>query len=266
MSTDSIPIWALLALTVIIVLIAVEAGCFIGRNALRKSHMEKVAPVSSIVGSTLGLLAFMLAFTFGTVASRYDARKALVRDEANIIRTTWLRSDFLPEVDRAETAALVKSYIDRRVAAAESHDSGTVEKALADSVHIQHRLWSIAVANGRREINSPVVALYVTSLNQMIDFHALRKVIGLDTRVPLALWLALYALIILGMTGVGYQTVIAESTGRSLAPLMLALSFAVVIALIASLDRPASGFMTVSQQPLKDARAWMESVPAANIR
>ena len=83
MSTDSIPIWALLALTVVIVMIAVEAGCFIGRNALRKSHMEKVAPVSSIVGSTLGLLAFMLAFTFGTVASRYDARKALVRDEAN---------------------------------------------------------------------------------------------------------------------------------------------------------------------------------------
>jgi hypothetical protein len=263
MSTDSIPIWGLFALTVFLVMLAVEAGYFIGRKARRQSQMEKVPPVSSIVGSTLGLLAFMLAFTFGTVASRFDARRALVREEANVIRTAWLRSDFLPESDRGESEALIKTYIERRVAAVEAHDLGVVEKTLAESVRIQRRLWDIAVANGRGEMNSPVAALYVTSLNQMIDLHALRIVIGLEARVPFGLWLALYALIVLGMIGVGYQTVIAESTGRSLAPLMLAFSFAIMIALISGLDRPASGFMAVSQQPLKDARIWMDSVSKA---
>jgi hypothetical protein len=108
-------------------------------------------------------------------------------------------------------------------------------------------------------MNSPIAALYITSLNQMIDMHALRVTIGLDARIPIAIWLALYALIILGMISVGYQTVIAEATGRSRAPLILALSFSVVIALITSLDRPMSGFMTISQQPLKNIRTWIDS-------
>ena len=47
-------------------------------------------------------------------------------------------------------------------------------------------------------------------------------------------------------------------TGRSWAPLLLALSFSVVIALIASLDRPLGSFIKVSQQPLKSARSWMD--------
>ncbi len=93
----------------------------------------------------------------------------------------------------------------------------------------------------------------------MIDLHALRVVIGLEARVPIGIWMALYALIILGMIGVGFQTVISESTGRSRAPLILAFSFSVVIALIASLDRPQSGFITVSQQPLNNVLTWMES-------
>jgi hypothetical protein len=258
MNMDLIPIWALLVVTVIIVMASVEGGRFFGRSAQRQVHKEKVPPVSSIVASTLGLLTFMLAFTFGMVASRFDARKTLVRDEANVVRTAWLRSDFLPEPDRSEAAALIKTYVDRRISAVESHDRGVLENTLAESAAIQHRLWKIAVTNGRREMNSPVAALYLTSLNQMIDMHALRVVIGLEARVPFAIWLALYSLIVLGMIGVGYQAVIAESTGRSLAPLMLAFSFAVVIALIGALDRPASG-LVVSQQPLKDARIWMES-------
>jgi ABC-type sulfate/molybdate transport systems ATPase subunit len=37
--------------------------------------------------------------------------------------------------------------------------------------------------------------------------------------------------------------------------------FSIVIALIASLDRPQSGFITVSQQPMFDARAFMGESP-----
>jgi hypothetical protein len=259
MNMDAIPIWVLIAATIVIVMIAAEGGYWLGQRAQRRAHRDTVPPVSSIVGSSLALLAFMLAFTFSIVASRYDSRRALVRDEANLIRTVWLRSDFLPEPDRGETAALIRGYLDDRVTAAESRDPNTVNQALKESIRIQHRIWDIAVSNGRQEMNSPIAALYLTSLNQMIDMHALRVTIGLDARIPIAIWLALYALIILGMISVGYQTVIAEATGRSRAPLILALSFSVVIALITSLDRPMSGFMTISQQPLKNIRTWIDS-------
>ena len=46
-------------------------------------------------------MAFILAFTFGIVADRYDARRALVREQAAVIRTAYLRSDFLPEPSRS---------------------------------------------------------------------------------------------------------------------------------------------------------------------
>ena len=39
--------------------------------------------------------------------------------------------------------------------------------------------------------------------------------------------------------------------------LILALSFSLVIALIADLDRPTSGLITVTQQPLQDLKVWM---------
>jgi hypothetical protein len=60
----------------------------------------------------------------------------------------------------------------------------------------------------------------------------------------------------LGMMGVGYQSGIAGSK-RSKAGPILALSFALVFALIASLDRPGSGVITVTQEPLIDLRDSM---------
>jgi hypothetical protein len=58
------------------------------------------------------------------------------------------------------------------------------------------------------------------------------------------------------MIGVGYQTGIAGSK-RTWATLILVLAFSLVIALIAELDRPQSGLIQVTQQPLEDLQVWM---------
>jgi hypothetical protein len=75
---DAIPLWAMYAVTVGIVLFSVEGGFRLGKYRLRRPEHEQETPVGSIVGATLGLLAFMMAFTFGMAASRYDTRKHLV--------------------------------------------------------------------------------------------------------------------------------------------------------------------------------------------
>jgi hypothetical protein len=99
-------------------------------------------------------------------------------------------------------------------------------------------------------MNSDVAALYIESLNEVIDIHALRVAVGLRTRIPVGIWSVLYGITMLGMMGIGYHTGIAGSK-RSMGTLILALSFALVIAVIASLDRP-DGFIKVTQQPLID--------------
>ena len=67
--------------------------------------------------------------------------------------------------------------------------------------------------------------------------------------------MVLYSLIILGMLSVGYHTGISGSR-RSKSAVILATSFSVMIAFIASLDQPG-GFIQVTQQPLADLQAFM---------
>lgn len=253
---DALPIWLFFAVTTIVVAITIEAGYRLGRTARLRSEDEKESPVSAIAGTILGLLAFILAFTFAIVSDRYDARKGLVREEANAIRTAYSRSEFLPEPDRAEAAALLKRYVDLRVTAVQTGDRDKVKAVLTESERIQRRLWNMAVVNARKDMNSDVAALYVESLNEVTNFQALRVAIGLQARIPRTIWWVLFALVVLAMFGVGYQTSIAGSR-RTWAMLILALSFSLVMSLIAELDRPHSKLIRVPQQPLIDLRTWM---------
>jgi hypothetical protein len=258
MSIDTIPLGVLFAGTILVVVMAIEAGHRLGHAAHRRSEDEKESPVSAMAGAVLGLAAFMLAFAFGIVSDRYDARKGLVRDEANAIRTAYLRSDFLPEPDRAEAKNLLRRYVDVRLTLARSGniEPAQVKNVLSETHQIQGRLWDMAVVNARQDMNSDVAALYIDALNEVIGIQALRVAIGIQARVPGTIWLVLYCITMLGMMGVGYQSGIAGSK-RSKAGPILALSFALVFALIASLDRPGSGVITVTQEPLIDLRDSM---------
>jgi hypothetical protein len=97
---DAMPLWTLYILSVLIALLSIEVGWRLG-DYRRTAGEDKKAPISAAIGATLGLLAFLLAFTFGMSRSRFDNRKQVVLDEANAIGTTYLRADFLPEASRA---------------------------------------------------------------------------------------------------------------------------------------------------------------------
>jgi hypothetical protein len=81
----------------LLVLLSVEGGYRLGKYQRSRSEEEKEAPVGAMVGATPGLLAFMLAFTFGLAATRFDTRRQVLLDEANAIGTTYLRAGMLPE-------------------------------------------------------------------------------------------------------------------------------------------------------------------------
>jgi hypothetical protein len=69
-----------------------------------------------MVGATLGLLAFILAFTFGLAAARFDTRRQLLLDEANAIGTTYLRAGMLPERGQ-QVRDLLRHYVAARLEA-----------------------------------------------------------------------------------------------------------------------------------------------------
>ena len=262
MSFTLIPIGILFVTTIILVLASIEAGYRVGKASHTRSEGEKETPVGAMAGAILGLGAFMLAFTFGIVSNRFDARKELVREEASALRTAWRRADFLPDGDREEAKTVLRGYLDDRVESVLSGNMDQVSEALTRATKAQERLWVMAVANARKDMNSDVAALYVESLDEMTTVHAMRVAVGLQVRIPSGIWMTLLGIIVLGMMAVGYQTGVAGSE-RSMARLILAVSFALVIELIAALDRPDSWLIPVSQQPLVDVRTIMDGELAA---
>jgi hypothetical protein len=264
MSFDTMPVWVIFAGTIVVVMGSIELGNWLGQAMYRRSYDDKDSPAGATIGPVLGLAAFMLAFTFAIVSDRYDSRKTLVREDAIALRTAWQRADFLPEADRGQAVALLRQYVDLRVAFAEQRDlePERVRGALAETKRLQDALWSMAVANARKDMNSDVAALYIDSLNEVISIHAERVAVGIQLRVPREIWLILYCLTILGMASVGYQTGVQgakRAIARPLMGLSFAMAFALVFALIAALDRPDSGILSVTQQPLIDLAAEMQA-------
>src|SRR5262245_30477329 len=111
---DPLPLWTLLPITITISLCSFELSLRVARYRTQRSSDEPDAPPAGMVGATLGLLAFMLAFTFGLAGTRFEARRQLVQTEANAISTTYLRADLLPEPMHTDAQALLKEYVDAR--------------------------------------------------------------------------------------------------------------------------------------------------------
>jgi hypothetical protein len=205
-----------------------------------------------MVGATLGLLAFILAFTFGLAAARFDTRRQVLLNEANAIGTTYLRAGMLP--DRAQQIrGLLRDYVGTRL---EAVQSGKVAEGVRRSEEIQQQVWLEAETVGQKNPNSIVIGLFVQSLNQMIDLHAERLQAGLRSRIPGAIWLGLFAVAALSLSTMGYHAGLS-GTRRSLAIVAVAVTFSVVIELIADLDRPQEGVLRISQQALLDVQRSM---------
>jgi len=251
---DALSMWGLFLVIVVLVLLSIEGGFRLGHYRRSRSEREKDAPVGAMVGSTLGLLAFMLAFTFGMSAARFDTRKARVLDEANAIGTTYLRAAMLPD-RRDEVRGLLRDYVDARL---EAVQAGRIEEGLRRAEDLQAQLWSQAVALGRQHPDSIVVGLFVESLNTVIDLHAKRVTAGLRNRIPGPIWAGLFTLAVLSLGAMGYHAGLVGAT-RSLAVLAVAFAFSAVIALVVDLDRPQEGALTVSQQALIDLRQSMNA-------
>ena len=256
MIIDIVPVWLLFFLVIGVVLLCSEIGYRLGQKIWGKSLAERESPASAISGSILGLQAFMLAFTFGIVSDRYETKKSLVREESSVLRSAWHRADFLSEPDRTESKNLLREYVDRRVTLVASGDLEAITRSQGEILTNQRQLWEMAVVNGRADMNSDIGALYVESLNEISNLHAKRVGIGMQARIPTAIWAVLMSLLILGMISLGYYTAIADSRRSRVSP-VLAVAFSLVIALIAALDHPGGRLMPVSQQPLVNLQSEM---------
>jgi hypothetical protein len=252
---DAVPLWALFIATIVTIVLAHECGYQLGQLRGRQKDRESDSPVGGMVGAELGLLAFLLAFTFGIAASRFDVRREVVLDEANAIGTAYLRAAMLPDPHREEVARLLREYTDVRIAAVQG---GSAEEAIRRSEELHRQLWAHAVAAAHEDPRSVPIGLFVQALNEVIDLHTKRITASLRSRIPTPVWVVLYGVAIMAFVAMGYQSGLIR-TSRSPGILVVALTFAAVIWLVADLDRPGEGWLRVGQQPMLDLRSSMQA-------
>lgn len=255
------PLWSLFTITFVLVLLSVLGGRLIGSHFRKRMGEEGEGPVGSAVGASLGLLAFMLAFTFGIASNRYETRKELLLDDVNAIRTAFVRADFLPEPDSTEVRRLFRDYVHLRADRSNWAERGKQEQAIINSDAMLDNIWSHTVTVANRNSGSETVALFIESVNEVRDYNTKRVTIGLRTRIPQSIWLALFFVSILAMGSMGYQFGLTGSKSLVIS-ILLALTFSIVMWLIADIDRGLTGAITINQGPMLELKEEIdESVP-----
>ena len=246
---DNLPIWLVYLGTLAVVLVAAEIGFRIGIWLQRRDPSSAGTPMTgAVVGGMLGLVAFLMAFSIGIVIGQHNGRKAMVVTEANAVGTAYLRAGFLDEPDLTTSRNLLREYVEVRLAAAS--DPAQFESAITRSEEIHGELWSIVEDNVRQGKESDVMALFVESINEVIDVHSLRLA-AVNLRLPRLLGVVLFAATVLSFLLVGVAN---SSDGKRdfAAILLFGLAFVAVLMIIVDLDRPQEGLLTVSQTALSD--------------
>lgn len=253
---DDFSLLILLIATLAVILLSYEGGFRAGRWRSRQQEPEQEVVVRSMVGGMLGLLTFVLAFTFWIAATHFDAARQSILSQANAIRTAYLRADLLPEPHRDEIRNLLREYVDIRL---EAYQSGNFEPLYPQSEALHKRLWSEAVA-AREKTSSPIYAGYfIQSLNDVIALHTRQLMVRQEFRIPNTIWVVLYVIIPLAAASIGSH---GGLTGRRrpMVAVAFVLIISVVMALIWDLDHPRRGSLKVSQQALIDLRNTMNAL------
>lgn len=258
--TDPFPelsLLAIYAISILLVLLSLGAGYALGHRKKYIKGGPKDSSIGSAVAATLGLLAFMLAFTFNMTAERFGERKALLLEEVNAIATTYLRADFLESDARQQARALLAEYTRLRAFEPGVIDEESYIRRLKRSEAIHQELWQLVAQHIERGVDPEKLQAFYQPLNEVIDFHTRRILVGGYYKIPEPIWVALYSVTALAMFGIGFQLGASRSGSLPVAT-ALALAFSLVILLIADLDRSSQGFLLVDQTPMFQLRDMLQ--------
>ena len=234
-----------------LMLVAADLGFRLGRKSETRASDKTKSQISAVEDAILGILALLLGFTMFAAVSRFDARKQLVLDEANAIGTSLLRTKLLPAPDGPEIASLLHQYIDVRVQYGTSgNDLARLDGLRLQTVRLQNEFWSRSVAYGQKNPDPVRIGLLLQSLNQVIDLESARKV-AFENPVPESVIYVNCIVALLAIMLVGY-TFGLHGCRQIFSTILLTLAITLVLGLIIDLDRPRSGLIRVSQQPMID--------------
>ncbi len=202
------------------------------------------------------LLSLLLGFTLPMAQPHYDHRKELIVDEANAIATVQVRAEMLPAPYRENVLAELREYLDSRIDyAKQDFDAPGLRANLAHSNRLQSEMQQQTVLLVQQSSNS-VTPIFVQALNQLGDVVE-KRLSAEENRIPAPIWLMIILIAMMACLITGY----CMRRRLLLEMLVLPLTVAIVLALVAELDSPRTGLIRVGQESMVRLQTEMNSLP-----
>ena len=259
MSQEVIALLSIVGLFVGMLLFS-ELGRRVGIARLARETEGLSKGAAAVEAALFALLGLLIAFTFSGAASRFEARRHLINAEANAIGTAYLRLDLLPAEAQPEMRQQMRRYLEVRVATyRDVFDREATKARLAEGAVLQGEIWKRAVTATQKPGARPHAAmLLLPALNEMIDITATR-VTATENHPPLAVFLLLGALSLVGALFVGYSMSLNKDRGWFHTAVFAAV-LSITVYVILDLELPRLGLIRVdaADQALVNLRQSMK--------
>ena len=234
-------------LTFVVTVVVLWLSFLVG-TALRKRRSdmaeEERGDYGVLLAAMLTLLGLIIGFTFSMAGTRYDQRKNLEEEEANAIGTEYVRADLLPNDAAEKVRGLLRSYLDQRILFYTS-SGDQLREVNATTAKLQAELWE-AVKIAADTNRSAVEALTVSGMNDVLNSQGYTQAAWWN-RIPIGAWCLMWAIAICCNLMIGfYMRPKDPKSIRFIMPIVIAVAFL----LIADIDAPRRGIITVRPQNL----------------
>jgi hypothetical protein len=255
---NSMPPLTLFLLVFAICIIIVYAGVLIGYLRYNSGVREPEVPISTSVAAILGLLAFMLGFTFSLTWTRFAYRNSLVIQQAQAIETCYLRTSFLPEKQKQDIRKMLKEYLAILLGLPTTKNL-EITIARIDELHLL--MWNETASLVQEDIDSELRSIFISGMNEMIKLSVERKTLGLVIVILDIVWASLLVLAAMSMFAFGYLYGVHGIYKAFVIP-FLPVAFCMVIVLIADLNSvEQKRRFKVTGKPLEYIRDVIERIP-----
>jgi hypothetical protein len=248
--------WVLGSLLAIVLALALELGHRVAVYTRLHEEQNRKDQMATIRDGLFVLVSLLLGFTLALASPRYAERRSLRVEEAISIGTTYLRASTLPSPYREHSQHLLLQYIDARLEFGNAGlDANPFAKAINRSKRIQEELWADATSVAQVD-RSAITAVYINSLNETFDLHE-KRVAARENRVPQSVWLLIISISVIAVFTRGLTL-----TARFWLTLVLVpITVAIVVALIADLDTTSTGLIRLDQRALERLKVDLTTEP-----
>ena len=240
-------------------MVMLELGRRLGDRVERIDPGGAHTGTGPVEGAVFALLGLLVAFSFSGAASRFDARRHLIVEEANAIGTAYLRLDLAPAGAQPALRDLFRRYLETRLEAYRvMPDMDAVRDALGRAEQLQRDIWAQSVAACRDAGPQPCTILLLPALNAMIDITTTRSA-AVQMHPPAVILWMLCALGLGCSLLAGYSMATGEHR-KWTHMIAFATVMALTVYVILDLEFPRLGLIRVDafDQVLHEVRAGMD--------